>query len=123
MLYLNKFEDYITWGPLHSLITHVSVSKVRVAGSTWSYFKGELLDTRDYLLRVTEVALSAYNFAFSLASRTHLSIKIVVSPSKLYSASDPALSSTFLTSDDIVGVLGSCTFTMWACNLLFDQNI
>ena len=70
MLDLYKFKDDITRSSLHSFISHIGVSQVRVAGSTRLDFEGELFHSWDDFLRVAEMAFLSDHLAFSLTSGT-----------------------------------------------------
>lgn len=34
---LDQLEDDITRSSLHSLVTHISISQIRITGSSWGY--------------------------------------------------------------------------------------
>lgn len=68
------------------------------------------------------MALSANNFAFSLAPRTDACEDIVESISQFHSSINSALSITFLASHDIVRVLSTAALAVRTGNLLFDEN-
>jgi hypothetical protein len=123
VLNLNKLENNVTWGSLHSFITNIRVSKIRIADCSWFNFQGKLLNTRNNLLRMTKMTFFANNFTLSLTSWALLSIHIIVSSSKLNSTSGSSLTFTFLTCHNIIRILSSWTFTMRTSYLFFNQYI
>lgn len=73
----------------------------------WLDLEGELLNPRDDLLGLAEVALATDDFPLALTPRTGLGVHVVVTSSQLDSASYPTLPATLLTGDNIVGVLST----------------
>lgn len=120
MFNLNKFKNNVTGSSLHSFVSHIGVSQIRVACCSRSNLQSKLLNTRNNFLRFTKMTLSSDNFSFSLASRTHLSIKIVISSSQFYPFGDSSLSSTFFTSYYIIRILCSSSFAVRTCYLLLN---
>ena len=120
MLDLDQLEDDIAWSPLHSLVSHVGVSQVRVAGSARSYLQGEFLDSRNDFLGFTKVTLFSDNLSFSLAARTHLRVEIVVSSSQLDPSGDSPLSSTLSACYHVVRILSASSFAVRTGYLLLN---
>lgn len=120
MLDLYQLEHNVARSSLHPLIPHVSVSQIRVALGAWLNLEGELLDPRDDLLGLAEVALAADDLPLALTAGTGLGVHVVVASSQLDSASYPTLPATLLTGDNIVGVLSTGSLAVRAGYLLLN---
>ena len=119
----NKFKNDVTRCADHSLITHIFISELWVACSSWFYLQFKLLNSGNNFLRFTYMAFSTNYFAFTLTSWTCLSKEIIVASTKINSFLCSSFSSTFFASNYIIWILGSSSMTMRTCDLLFNHNI
>ena len=123
VLDLHQFEYYVAGSPLHSLVPHVGVPEVGVAGSTFFDFEGELLHTRDDFLRVAEVAFAANHLALALAAGTRLGVEVVVPSSQLDPPGHSPLAAALPTLDHVIGVLSPSALAVGTSHLLFNQDV
>jgi len=120
VLDLDKLKNNVAGSSLHSLISHVCISQVRIAGSSRSNLKGELLNTRNDLLGFAKMALSANNLSFSLTARTGLCVEVIISSSQLNSSGDSSLTSTFTAGYHVVGIFSSSSLAVRTCYLFLN---
>ena len=119
---LDQLIDEVAWSSFKSFVSHVLIFYQMVVRSTSRNLKIEVLDSLNDFLTTAEVALSANNLSSTLASWTNIRKDVIETVSKIHTACDSALTTTFLTRHDIVRIFCSSSSTIWASNLFFHHD-